>query len=89
MSAASTLATMAIDRRTLDLAAPVLCTVGSLVALLAALFSQGKNRSALLSAVLGTVGSAAWTLAALDDAKNEEPAAASGDDGLLPPRTMA
>lgn len=65
---------MAIDRRTLDLAAPMLCTVGSLVALVTALFSRGKNTSALLSAVLGTVGSAAWTMAALDDAKNDEPA---------------
>ena len=67
---------MAIDRRTLDLAGPILSTVGSLVALVTALFSRGKNTSAVLSAVLGTVGSAAWLMTALEDAKKDDRATA-------------
>ena len=58
---------MDIDRRTLNLAAPILCTVGSLIGLLAALFSREATRSARLSALLGTIGSAAWALAAYED----------------------
>ncbi len=66
---------MELDRRTLNLAAPVLCTIGSLVALLAALFGRDTSRSAKLSALLGTVGSAAWAMAAYQDSLDEPTAA--------------
>jgi hypothetical protein len=56
-----------IDRRTLDLAAPVLCTIGGLVAVLASLRSRPRNASGVLSALLGFVGSAAWAAAAYQD----------------------
>ncbi len=57
---------MKTDRASLDLAAPLLCTIGSLIALLAALFGSGRTKSSVLSALLGTIGSAAWLAAALD-----------------------
>lgn len=56
-----------LDRRTLDLAAPVLCTLASLVSLLAAMRKGNRTAGAVLSGVFGVVGSAAWALAALDD----------------------
>jgi hypothetical protein len=56
------------DRNTLNLAAAVLCGIGSFVALLSALFTRGRrDRAALLSGLLGTIGSAAWAMAAYDD----------------------
>lgn len=67
---------MTPDRCSLDVAAPALCTVGSLVALLAALFGAERSKSAVLSALLGTIGSAAWLATALDA---QEPAADSVD----------
>jgi hypothetical protein len=60
---------MAIEKDTLNMAAPVLCTIGSFVALLAAVFSRGKNRSAVMSALFGTIGSAAWAMSSLQDAQ--------------------
>lgn len=60
-----------MDRQTLDIAAPVLCTIGSLAALIAAVLSRGpKNavtRAALLSGLFGTIGSAAWAMTAYQD----------------------
>ncbi len=49
----------------------MLCTIGSLVALLAALFGRDTSRSAKLSALLGTIGSAAWAMAAYQDSLEE------------------
>lgn len=60
-------ALMAIDRQTLNLAAPVLCTVGSLVGFLSAL----RHRKGVLAALFGMVGSAAWAAAAMQDAQEE------------------
>jgi len=64
------------ERPPLGLLAPALCTVGSLIALLAALFGSGRTKSGVLSALLGTVGSAAWLATALEEAN------ASGDDSI-------
>jgi hypothetical protein len=42
-----------------------LCTVGSLIALMAALFGSGRTKSGVLSTLLVTVGSVAWLATAL------------------------
>ncbi|MEL6894241.1 MAG: hypothetical protein AAFP84_21800 [Actinomycetota bacterium] len=68
---------MNLDRAQLELAAPALCTVGSLIALLATLFGSGRTKSGVLSALLGTIGSAAWLAAALE-AQNDAPASDVG-----------
>lgn len=60
-----------MDRASLELAAPALCTIGSLIALLTALFGSDRTKSGVLSALLGTIGSAAWLAAALE-AQEEE-----------------
>lgn len=57
---------MAVDRSSLEIAAPALCTVGSLVALMAAVFGSGRTKSGVLSALLVTIGSVAWLVTALD-----------------------
>lgn len=54
---------MDIDRRTLNLAAPALCTAGAFVGLLSAL----RHRNGVLAAMFGLIGSAAWTAAAFQD----------------------
>lgn len=67
------------ERPPLELLAPALCTVGSLVALLAALFGSGRSKSGVLSAFLGTVGSAAWlatAVEAMEADRDAEPEAA-------------
>jgi len=64
---------MAIDRQTLNLAAPVLCTVGSFVGFLTAL----RHRNGVLAAMFGMVGSAAWAAAALQDAQEARDAASA------------
>jgi len=53
------------DRSSLEVAAPALCTVGSLIALMAALFGSGRTKSGVLSTLLVTVGSVAWLATAL------------------------
>ncbi|MEM1332833.1 MAG: hypothetical protein AAGG08_05185 [Actinomycetota bacterium] len=65
---------MNADRQQLELLAPALCTAGSVIALLATLFGAGRTKSGLLSALLGTIGSAAWLAAALDAQSDAEPA---------------
>lgn len=63
---------MPTDRRTLNLAAAVLCGVGSLLTFLAAARSKGgRDGVATLSGIFGIIGSAAWAMSAMDD-----------DDGL-------
>ncbi|MEM9514545.1 MAG: hypothetical protein AAGA42_06765 [Actinomycetota bacterium] len=66
---------MTPDRDTMDIAAPALCTVGALIALLAALFGSGRTKSGVLSALFGVVGSAAWLATALDDRNGSSAAA--------------
>ena len=56
-----------MDRNTLNFAAAVLCGVGSVASLLSAAFSRPRDRTALLSSLLGTIGSAAWAAAAYQD----------------------
>ena len=60
-----------MDRRTLNLVAAILCGVGSLAALLPLMFSRGARsaagRGAMLSALMGTIGSAAWAASAYED----------------------
>jgi hypothetical protein len=57
---------VAADRSSLEVAAPALCTVGSLLALIAALFGSGRTKLGVLSTLLVTIGSVAWLLTALD-----------------------
>ena len=56
-----------MDRNRLNLAAAVLCGIGSLASLLGALASRSRDRGAVLSSLLGTIGSAAWAAAAYQD----------------------
>ena len=56
-----------MDRNRLNLAAAVLCGIGSLASLLGALTSRNRDRGALLSSLLGAIGSAAWAAAAYQD----------------------
>lgn len=56
-----------MDRNRLNLAAAVLCGIGSLASLLAALASGSRERGSVLSSLLGTIGSAAWAAAAYQD----------------------
>lgn len=58
---------MNIDSKTLNLAAPVLCTMGSLVALLSLLRRGPRTMGTLLSGVFGLFGSAAWAMSAYQD----------------------
>lgn len=62
---------MSIDKRTLTLVSPVLSTVGATIGLLSALFGRDRSRTAVLSALLGTIGSAAWLIAALQDDREQ------------------
>ncbi len=59
---------MNIDRRTLNLAAPLLCTLGSTVAFLSAL----RHRQGVLASMFGMGGSAAWAAAALQDDQEQQ-----------------
>lgn len=62
---------MQIDRQTLNLAAAVLCGVGSISALADGLASGGlanrASRASILSGLFGTIGSIAWAVAAFQD----------------------
>ncbi len=63
------------SRSQLELVAPALCTLGSLIALLAALFGSDRTKSGVLAALLGTIGSAAWLASALEAQQAEETSA--------------
>ena len=66
---------MDLDRRTLNLAAASLSGVASLVALLSALFGRNRGNGAVLPSLLGTVGSVAWAMSALQELQEaDEPA---------------
>ena len=56
-----------MDRNRLNLAAALLCGIGSLASLFGALTSRNRDRGALLSGLLGTIGSVAWAAAAYQD----------------------
>lgn len=62
---------MTSDRRTLNLAAAVLCGVGSFVAVISALLGgkprDATARAAVLSGLFGVIGSAAWATSAYQD----------------------
>jgi hypothetical protein len=61
-----------VDRNTLNLAAAVLCGIGSFASLLTALFGRGgRDRAAVLSSLFGTIGSAVWAAAAYQDVTEE------------------
>jgi hypothetical protein len=62
---------MDLDRRTLNLAAAALCGVGSVIGLLSALFGRDRG-SAVLPSLLGTIGSAAWVMSALQDVQEAD-----------------
>ncbi len=63
---------MNAPRSQLELVAPALCTLGSLIALLAALFGSDRTKSGVLAALLGTIGSAAWLASALEAQQADE-----------------
>ena len=56
-----------MDRNRLNLAAAVLCGIGGLASLLGALTARDRSWGAVLSSLLGTIGSAAWAAAAYQD----------------------
>lgn len=56
-----------MDRNRLNLAAAVLCGIGSLASLLGALTTRSRSRGSLMSSLFGTIGSAAWAAAAYQD----------------------
>lgn len=56
-----------MGRTRLNLAAAVLCGIGSLASLLGALGSRGRDLGAVLSSLLGTIGSVAWAAADYQD----------------------
>lgn len=56
-----------MDRNRLNLAAAVLCGIGSLASLFGALTSRDRSPGSVLSSLLGTIGSAAWAAAAYQD----------------------
>lgn len=60
---------MSTDRQTLNLAAAVLCGVGSFAALIDGLGSLRSSgaRASVLSGVFGTIGSVAWAVSAYQD----------------------
>lgn len=66
---------MNLDAKTLNLAAPVLCTLGSLVALLTMLRQGPRTLGTMLSGVFGLVGSAAWAMSAYQDSLDVDPMA--------------
>ena len=68
------------DQETLNFAAAVLSTIASVAALIAAGGGRGQRgtRAALMSGLLGTVGSAAWAIAAYRDKQASD--ARSGDE---------
>ena len=47
---------MDLDKRTLNLAAAVLCGLGSAIALLSALFGRNRGSGAVLPSLLGAIG---------------------------------
>lgn len=61
---------MQADRQTLNLAAAVLCGIGSLAALADGLSGGAGNRASrtsLLSGLFGIIGSIAWAMSAYQD----------------------
>ncbi len=70
------------DRVPLELIAPVLSLIGSLISLVSAVFDEDRTIRGVLSATLGTLGSALWLATAVDAYQREsldaEPVA-SGD----------
>ena len=65
---------MDLDKRTLNLAAAVLCGLGSGIALLSAVFGRNRGSGAVLPSLLGAVGSAAWAMSAMADLNESTPA---------------
>lgn len=63
---------MDLDKRSLNLAAAVLCLAGSGVGLLSALFGRSRGSGAVLPSLLGVVGAAAWAASALQDVQEAE-----------------
>ena len=53
---------MSPDKRTLNLAAAVLCGVGSGISLMSALFGRNRGGGAVLPSLLGLAGSIAWAV---------------------------
>ncbi len=72
------IASVNLDAKTLNLAAPVLCTLGSLLALLTMLRRGPRTMGSLLSGVFGLVGSAAWALSAYQDSHDTEDVSSLG-----------
>lgn len=65
---------MNTDKETLNFVAAVLCGIGSFAAFVAAVGERGDGpRAAVLSGLAGTIGSAAWALAAYQDMQNRGP----------------
>ena len=58
---------MELDQRTLNLAAAVLCGLGSGISLLSALFGRGRGSGSVVPSLLGVIGSAAWAMSAYAD----------------------
>jgi len=56
-----------MDRKRLNLVAAVASSIGSLAALFGVLTSRSRDRGALLSSLLGTIGTIAWAAAAYQD----------------------
>jgi hypothetical protein len=63
---------MPLDTRTLNLAAAVLCGVGSGIGLCSALFGRNRGNGVVLPSLLGLVGSAAWAVSALQDLQADD-----------------
>ena len=67
---------MELDRRSLTLAAPLLCTAGALGGFLSAL----RHRKGVLASMVGLIGSAAWAAAALQDDQEQRAAELIADN---------
>ena len=65
---------MSPDKHTLNLAAAVLCGIGSGIALLSALFGRNRGGGAVLPSLLGLAGSVAWAMSAYEDLSAHEAA---------------
>lgn len=64
---------MDIDKRTLNVAAALLCGIGSGVSLLSALFGRNRGSGAVLPSLLGLIGAAAWAVASIQDIEEVGP----------------
>jgi hypothetical protein len=56
-----------MDRNRLNLVAAVMSSIASMAALFGVLTSRSRDRGALLSSLLGTIGTIAWAAAAYQD----------------------